>query len=255
MMCSALTTQLNFYECLGRHLTLRAYFSKVNSNCILHFGYSFSLEVDELLEILWYDPQGCIRTTPIDIVKELPLLVVLVRGQRRSKYLCGLRDTLVPGNFDLINKATPRFQLIGRMSSWGKLKASTIPLTSTQISDEDQATHFFKSSWPEDVRPKEHEILATAVKRVEKYLPDHFRRFVLDHLPTISSSDEIYDTSTAIIRILLGRSTVGARTHYLMCSNLLSNLLGVADNFALFKEVLLHVVRGMYIYVALVLHY
>ena len=140
------------------------------------------------------------------------------------------------------------------MASWGKLKASTTPLASTQMSDEDEATHFFKSSWPEDVRPREHEILATAVKRVKEYLPDRFRRFVLDHLPTISSSDEIYDTSTAIIRILLGLSTVGARTHYLMCSILLSNLLGVADNFTLFKEVLLHVVRGMYIYATLVLH-
>ena len=40
-----------------------------------------------------------------------------------------------------------------------------------------------------------------------------------------------------------------------MCSDLLSNLLGVADNFASFKEILLHAVRGMYIYVTLVLHY
>jgi hypothetical protein len=211
--------------------------------------------VDQLLEILWYDPQGCIRTTPIDIVRELPLLIVLVRAQRRSKYLSGLRNTPVPGNFDLMNKATPRFQLVGRMSSWGKLKASTTLLTTTQISGEDEATHFFKSSWPEDIRPKEHEILATAVERVKEYLPDHFHHFVLDHLPTISSSDEIHDTSTAIIRILLGLSTVGARTHYLMCSNLLSNLLGIANNFTVFKEVLFHVVRGMYIYATLVIHY
>lgn len=254
MMCSVLTTQLNFYECRGRRLTLRGYFLEVNSNRIRNFNYPFSLLVDELLEILWYDPQGCIRTIPIDIVKELPLLIVLVRAQRRSKYLSGLRNTPVPGNFDLINRATPRFQLVGRMSSWGKLKAPT-PLTGTRISDEDEATHFFKSSWPEDVRPKEHEILATTVKRVKEFLPDHFHCFVLDHLPIISSSDEIYDTSTAIVRILLGQSTAGARTHYLMCSKLLSNLLGVADNFASFKEVLLHVVRGTYIYVNLLLHY
>ena len=96
-----------------------------------------SLLVDEFLEILWYDPQGCIRTTPIDIVKELPLLVVLVRAQRRSKYLSGLRNTPIPGSFDPIEKTTPRFQLVGRMSSWGKVNGST---------DEAEATHFFKSS-------------------------------------------------------------------------------------------------------------
>jgi hypothetical protein len=124
MMCSVLTTQLNYFECRGRHLTLRAYFLKVNANCIRNLDYLSFLLVDELLEVLWYDPQGCIRTTPIDIVNQLPLLIVLIRAQRRSKYLSGLRNTAVPGNFDLINQATPRFQLVGRMSSCGKLKAS-----------------------------------------------------------------------------------------------------------------------------------
>ncbi len=191
-MCSALTTQLNYCECRGRHVTLRAYFLKVNANCIRNLDSSSSLLVDELLEVLWYDPQGCVRTTPIDIVNQLPLLIVLVRAQRRSKYLSGLRKTPVPGNFDLINQPTPRFQLVGRMTSWGKLKASTPSLTSTKISDEDGATHFFKSAWPEDIRPREHVIIATAITRANNYLPQGFRRFVLDHLPTISVADEIY---------------------------------------------------------------
>jgi len=81
--------------------------------------------VDELLEVLWYDPQGCVRTTPIDIIDQLPLLMVLVQAQRRSDYLSGLRNTAVPEGFDLIGeKPSPRFQLVGRMTSRGKLKAS-----------------------------------------------------------------------------------------------------------------------------------
>jgi hypothetical protein len=97
------------------------------------------------------------------------------------------------------------------MSSWGKLKGSTPSLTSTQISDEDGLRNFFKSSWPEDIR-LEHVIIATAITRANNYLPQGFGRFFLDHLPTISAADEIYDSSTAIIRTLLGRSTVGTRT-------------------------------------------
>jgi len=252
-MCSALTTQSNYSEFRGRHLTLREYFLKVNVIHIHNLDYLSSLLLDELLEVLWYDPQGCIRTTPIDVVNQLPLLVVLVRAQRRSKYLSGLRNTDVPGNFDLINQPTPRFQLVGRMTSLGNLKASSAAASTsaaqsvTQISGEDnldEATHFFKSSWTEDIRRRERDIIATAILRAND-LPEKFRHFVLDHLPTISASDEIYDTSTAIIRTLLGLSTDGARTQYLMCSELLDNLLGVADNFAKFTGILRDVIRGI----------
>jgi hypothetical protein len=141
------------------------------------------------------------------------------------------------------------------MSAWGKLKVSTAPSTSTQISDENEATHFFKSSWPEDIRQREHNIVAIAVMRANDYLPEHLRHFVLDHLPTISVSNEICDTSTAIIRTILGLSTDGARTQYLMCSKLLSNLSGVAHNFTALMGILRDAVRGMYIYAALVHHY
>ena len=191
--------------------------------------------------------------------------MVLVRAQRRSKYLSGLRNTHVPGDFDLINETTPRFQLVGRMTSSGELKASSttpsttitmVPSTSaapsvTQINGEsnlNKATHFFKSSWTEDIRPREHDIIATAVVRANS-LPERFRPFILDHLPTICASNEIYDSSTAIIRTLLGLSTDGSRTQYLMCSNLLEGLLGVADDFAVFKGILRDAVRGMYVFI------
>jgi hypothetical protein len=198
-----------------------------------------------MLEVLWYDPQGCIRTTPIDILNQLPLLMVLVQAQRRSGYLSGLRKTAVPGNFDLISDAAPRFQLIGRMTSCGKLKASSTPSSSAHISGDDEPTHFFKSSWTEDVRHKEHEVITTAVVRVKALLPEQYHSFVLDHLPTISGSSEIYDSSTAIVRTLLGLSTDGARTQYLMHSELLSNLLDIASDFEKFRDVLRDVVRGM----------
>lgn len=82
--------------------------------------------------------------------------------------------------------------------------------------------------------------------------PTTSRPFVLNHLPAIFESNEI---STAIIRILLGLSTVGARTQYLMCANLLSKLLGVADDFARFKNILRDVLRSMHMYATLVRHY
>lgn len=126
--------------------------------------------------------------------------MVLVQAQRRSDYLSGLRNTAVPEGFDLISESSPRFQLVGRMTSCGKLKVSA-PSISTQISGDGGATHFFKSCWPEDVRQKEYDIIDTAVTR----LPQQYHHFVLDHLPTISGSTEIHDSSTATVRTLLHR--------------------------------------------------
>lgn len=154
MMFSVLTTQLNYLGRRGRHVTLRASSLKVNATWIRTLHYLSFFLVDELLEVLWYDPQGCVRTTPIDIIDQLPLLMVLVQAQRRSDYLSGLRNTAVPEGFDLISETSPRFQLAGRMTSCGKLKASA-PSISTQISGD---AHFLKSCWPEDVRQKEHAI-------------------------------------------------------------------------------------------------
>ena len=248
-MCSALTMQPNYSEYRGRCLTLPVYFFKVRANRIRDLDFLSFFLVDELLEVLWYDPQGCIRTSPIDIIEQLPLLVVLIQAQRRSGYLHGLRNTAVPGNFELIKEVTPRFQLVGRMTSGGELRVpTTATSTGTQTSSDDKATSFLKSSWPEDVRPREHYIIATAIERTKTLLPEEYQHFVLDHIPTVSASSEIYDSSTTIIRTLLDLSTDGARTQCLMCSDLLSNLLDVANNFEFFKGILHAVVRGMFIH-------
>jgi hypothetical protein len=43
-----------------------------------------------------------------------------------------------------------------------------------------EAEHYFKSSWPENGRPKEAYIIREAGDRVRKFLPRHLQHFVLD---------------------------------------------------------------------------
>lgn len=45
------------------------------------------------------------------------------------------------------------------------------------------AKHHFKSSWPEDDRPKEIYVIQTAQDRVRKWLPEQFQHLVLNRLP------------------------------------------------------------------------
>ena len=52
--------------------------------------------IDCLLEVLWYDSQGCIRSERLDIVRQLPLLVALISIQLKSGYLSGTVDEKIP---------------------------------------------------------------------------------------------------------------------------------------------------------------
>ncbi|KAF8637428.1 hypothetical protein AX16_010819 [Volvariella volvacea WC 439] len=51
---------------------------------------------DSKLTLWWYDPQGCIKTTPIDIVRQLPLFVVMTTiFQRFDDRMWGLPPTTI----------------------------------------------------------------------------------------------------------------------------------------------------------------
>jgi hypothetical protein len=43
--------------------------------------------------------------------------------------------------------------------------------SATGIPGVEEAKHFFKSSWPEDSRPKENDVIEEAKSRVRQYLP------------------------------------------------------------------------------------
>ena len=64
---------------------------------------------------------------------------------------------------------------------------------------------FFKSSWTECRRDKEPEIIATAHERAEKHLKEKDRPSVTDHIPHVITWEAQEETSTMIIRGLIGK--------------------------------------------------
>lgn len=86
----------------------------------------------------------------------------------------------------------------------------------------DDATHFFKVACPEDSRRKEGEIIEHIRTNIAS-LGSH-RKSVLDHIPEVVETSHLRDTSTAIIRTLLGLPTKGSRSQYQMVSKKLSSL-------------------------------
>ncbi|KAK0436466.1 hypothetical protein EV421DRAFT_1832480, partial [Armillaria borealis] len=71
---------------------------------------------------------------------------------------------------------------------------------------------FFKAAWPENTRDREPDIIAEAISRANQYLDDKFKPYVLEHIPTVISSQEVKHTSTGIIRLLLGLCAERSRT-------------------------------------------
>jgi hypothetical protein len=148
----------------------------VSSTDIQEKGSAHACLKGSYLNVLWYDPQGCIRSSSIDIVKQLALLIVLVKLQQRSDFWTGWSDTKVPG-YRMMHKCAPRFQLVGRMTSCADLVAETEKPDHTMdnamgIPSVEEAKHFFNSSWPEDSRPKENFVIEEAKRKVHQYLPE-----------------------------------------------------------------------------------
>ncbi|KAK0449041.1 uncharacterized protein EV420DRAFT_788562 [Desarmillaria tabescens] len=70
---------------------------------------------------------------------------------------------------------------------------------------------FFKAAWPENSQDREPQIIAEAISRANQYLGE-FKAYVLEHVPTVVSWQEVKFTSTAIIRQLLGLPVERSRT-------------------------------------------
>lgn len=200
---------------------------------------------DASLQALWYDPQGCIKSSPIDIIRSLPLLVAMVVIQQSSSFLSGVNtNAKLPSGWELTDDGfSRRFQLVGRMTHCAFLK----PLSPTQSSapanfrqtrgsrrersEPDQIANdtscsnmFFKVSWPEDSRIKEGDIIQKIRDDVPRLLDMKYNDFVLKHIPSCNNADYISGTSTAIIRIILGIPHVGSRSQYWMMSKRLESL-------------------------------
>ncbi|EAU82508.2 hypothetical protein CC1G_12245 [Coprinopsis cinerea okayama7 len=110
-------TQAGFY---GLEL-MRARWNRTYAIVILLEGNKLSLH--------WYDPQGCIRTHPIDIVSQLPLLVAMMlifqrfddrmRGNGKFQLNIEVDGETVPHTLD--DNVHNHWMLKGRRSASGKL--------------------------------------------------------------------------------------------------------------------------------------
>ncbi|KAK0449030.1 uncharacterized protein EV420DRAFT_1275397, partial [Desarmillaria tabescens] len=208
---------------------------------------------DNMLSLRWYDTEGCIMTQSIDIIGQLPLFVVMVIIlQRFDAVMWGFSDIQIsqttengPVSFCLESdkaKGT-RFQLVGRRTFGADVRsipnASNTPQTTSPsfpvrqqssqntLSDLPGSTRkshplFFKAAWPENSQDREPQIIAEAISRANQYLGE-FRAYVLEHVPTVVSWQEVKFTSTAIIRQLLCLPVERSRTLlWMVCHKLYS---------------------------------
>ncbi|KAK0234644.1 hypothetical protein EDD85DRAFT_844788 [Armillaria nabsnona] len=83
---------------------------------------------------------------------------------------------------------------------------------------------FFKAAWPENPRDRESEIVASVIPRANQYL-DELMTYVLEHIPTVVSWQEVKHSSTGNIRHLLGLSSERPRTRLWMVSHKLDPIM------------------------------
>jgi len=205
-----------------------------------------------MLTLYWYDSQGCIEADNINIIEELPLLVIMIRifedfplgmwgytpinvwtedeNQQKVYYCCeGARV----GSFQI--KGRRSFTADATKISAQTAIPPTIATASTttpapssshdEHSEGAQLEHersedilFLKSAWPEVNRRKEPEVIKEAYKRAEKLLETEAPS-VTEHLPIVVNSEELTYTSTEIIRHLVRSTTTdGFRVQLWMLS-------------------------------------
>ncbi|RXW15793.1 hypothetical protein EST38_g10061 [Candolleomyces aberdarensis] len=200
---------------------------------------------DERLSLRWHDAQGCIGTASIDILAQLPLLVVMILlFQRFGKQMRGNAGWTLQGKVDgkdleyaLPDHARSGWELKGR-----RLVVAT-PLVPGDPADPAPASTyrtrgavgkkeptlkrsenlFFKLSWREETRDDEAHIVETAKERAKHYLKERAGD-VINHLPDIkhSKSDPLF--STGSIRELLDINKDGARVPAFMLAQKLHGL-------------------------------
>jgi hypothetical protein len=191
---------------------------------------------DNWLTLRWYDAQGAIATEPIDIIAQLPLLVMTVqllqrfgprmRGNATVDLKLPLNGVSVP--FELPETSRPKWQLKGRRGVVGtpvtpSQKPVRIPTHKYGTRARSKATAplvnpfndlFSKLSWREDHQKSEASIIALARERARQYLPNP--EHVTDHLPAVKFAEDYEAFSTCHIRRHLNLDTQGARVPSIM---------------------------------------
>jgi hypothetical protein len=176
-----------------------------------------------MLYLSRYDRQGVIQCSGINIIKNLPLFLVLLFAMQRSKdQHWGLNPTVDP-NFGpqpnlrkttlyrkdggemvvslvLSDKKRTHYGLIGRGTNVFSAKIKNFVAYDLVV----------KVSWPEAVRVSEPEMLEK-VHGIAQHNGD-----VNGHVPEMIWSKKFEDTSTAKIRERLGLPTGGSRVLYMM---------------------------------------
>ena len=200
------------------------------------------------MTLFWYDSQGCIEADSINIIEELPLLVVMIRifedfplgmwgytpvnvwteDKNRTKVPYRHKENPV-GSFQIIGRRT--FTADATKKKPNQVQTATTPTTSVSNvrrscrlkkrdnqPEQSEDVLFLKSAWPETKRRKEPEVVREAYKRAKELLGTEARS-VTDHLPVIINSEELAYTSTEIIRRLVKSTTTdGFRVQLWMLS-------------------------------------
>jgi len=210
------------------------------------------------MSMRWYDAEGCIESTSINIIQHLPLLVVFLDIMQRSKRLRGYSDAKTNvngiGRIHTDTEIGPHFESSGRRTYGASFSLkSNIPLpiisdldtsSGSNTTTIDEAQHFFKVTWPEIRRDKEPCILRVALERAAKYLPVEHQEAVTGHLSNIVRFEEVEGTSTATIRRLLGLPTTDSRVQLWTISKKLSGLETLLDPMEFWKA-FLEIIRYM----------
>ncbi|KAH6903795.1 hypothetical protein BKA70DRAFT_1513450 [Coprinopsis sp. MPI-PUGE-AT-0042] len=206
---------------------------------------------DNLLSFKWYDPEGCITTERIDIVSQLPLLVVMLtvfqRFDHRMRGIACIETSvsLSTGEtaFDIPHNAHAPWQLrgthttaaapvrrgtgvskpAGAATSHGHYPEKGISSEAhTAIGSKLQSLKdvFFKFSWREETRDPEGVVIATARERARHYLNKEGTspEWVTDYLPDVKVYLEYETLSTKHIRTGLGLECKESRIPTLMLS-------------------------------------
>ncbi|PBK63627.1 hypothetical protein ARMSODRAFT_962920 [Armillaria solidipes] len=231
---------------------------------------------DNMLSIHWYDSEGCIVTQSIDIIRQLPLFVVLVIIlQRFDAVMWGLPDIQASQmaengrvSFEVDKAKRSRFQLAGRRtfgacafpsaatspvldgseqsiapqglydtSSNGPITTSTLPCPGSMptLPMRRRSSRLNKLNTPQNTSsslPVPYQVSRASpgltrepqslepISRANRNLGE-FRTYILEHIPTVVSWQEVKYTPTAIIRQLLGLSAERSRTPlWMVCHKL-----------------------------------
>lgn len=174
------------------------------------------------MSLRWYDAQGVIESEPLDILKQLPIFVMMiVIFQRFNLYMWGVsqRDASkveVDGQKFCLDYVPTPFQLCGRRTT-GTFAEHESCLTDGNEGEDvlhnanqgfrqnkkKKKRLFFKSSWKEICRGKEYEIIKVGRKRLRRLLPKMYQPMVKNHIPQVIASQECTSESTAVIRFFL----------------------------------------------------